>query len=250
METLYRICRDVLDMKPIISLAQFFTKSFPEKKLQMAADIIKALGVLQKDLGRNHPVSSSSLARITSVRPGALRQTAQTSARPHVAGPPQCTSPSSFEAPAAKPQRRYHPLYEERVQVTEVERNTAAAGPRITSVSQATAKHSDEWGSMRAARQPTPPQPVAMSLIPPPQPGPVPRHSLRNRPRHRVAMEFRRGKAEHGGNSVMTEDDATESLSTADISQQGDMQCMVGSVWIVGGHIFHWVRLFLLYFVM
>lgn len=64
MEVMYRVCRDVLNMKPILSMAQFFTKSFPEKKIQISVEIIKALALLQKELQRLKPgLRTSSLAR-------------------------------------------------------------------------------------------------------------------------------------------------------------------------------------------
>ncbi|VDL93200.1 unnamed protein product [Schistocephalus solidus] len=52
MALVYRVCRDILNMKPVVSLSQFFTNGFSGKKIQMATEIIKALAVLEKDLQR------------------------------------------------------------------------------------------------------------------------------------------------------------------------------------------------------
>ena len=70
MATLYRVCRDVFSMKPPLSLSQFLSKSFPEKKLNMAADIVRAVGDLQRDLQRNK--SAHSLRRKITSPPGSL----------------------------------------------------------------------------------------------------------------------------------------------------------------------------------
>ncbi|VDL29191.1 unnamed protein product [Hymenolepis diminuta] len=51
-ETLYRICRDLLKIKPPLSLAQFFTNSFVEKKLRMSAEIVKSVAELKSRLDR------------------------------------------------------------------------------------------------------------------------------------------------------------------------------------------------------
>uniref|UniRef100_A0A5K3EWJ5 Centrosomal protein of 44 kDa n=1 Tax=Mesocestoides corti TaxID=53468 RepID=A0A5K3EWJ5_MESCO len=76
MESLYRICRDILNMKPALSLAQFFTNSFIEKKIHMATAIIKAFGALKKDLKRRSTgdCSVSALPCSTSAPPGSLSQ--------------------------------------------------------------------------------------------------------------------------------------------------------------------------------
>ncbi|KAL7061931.1 hypothetical protein AAHC03_0782 [Spirometra sp. Aus1] len=52
MALVYRVCRDILNMKPVVSLSQFFTNGFSGKKIQMATEIIKALAVLEKELHR------------------------------------------------------------------------------------------------------------------------------------------------------------------------------------------------------
>ncbi|KAM7540101.1 hypothetical protein Aperf_G00000030086 [Anoplocephala perfoliata] len=52
MEILYRICRDVFRIKPPLSLAQFFANSFVEKKLKMAAEIVKSVSELQSQLNK------------------------------------------------------------------------------------------------------------------------------------------------------------------------------------------------------
>ncbi|KAL5111910.1 Centrosomal protein of 44 kDa [Taenia crassiceps] len=77
MESLYRICRDVFSMKPPLSLAQFLKNSFAAKKLKMAAEIVKAVGELQKDLCRKTPKKRGVCA--LSAGAGEGRQTANSS---------------------------------------------------------------------------------------------------------------------------------------------------------------------------
>ncbi|VDK40249.1 unnamed protein product [Taenia asiatica] len=81
MESLYRICRDVFSIKPPLSLAQFLTNSFAGKKLKMAAEIVKAVGELQKDLYRKTQKKHGglSLVRASSAGPGGICQTTTSS---------------------------------------------------------------------------------------------------------------------------------------------------------------------------
>ncbi|VDO03159.1 unnamed protein product [Rodentolepis nana] len=65
MEILYRICRDLLKIKPPLSLAQFVTNSFAEKKLKMSADIVKSVAELKSRLNKR-AFSTSRIPRKTS----------------------------------------------------------------------------------------------------------------------------------------------------------------------------------------
>ncbi|KAM3172941.1 hypothetical protein ACTXT7_013529 [Hymenolepis weldensis] len=70
-ETLYRICRDLLKVKPPLSLAQFFTNSFVEKKLRMSAEIVKSVAELKSRLNRR----ALSASRIPQKTPRILTST-------------------------------------------------------------------------------------------------------------------------------------------------------------------------------
>lgn len=100
MESLYRICRDVFSMKPPLSLAQFLTNSFAGKKLKMAAEIVKAVGELQKDLWRKTPKKHGLLTLVcaSTAGPGGIRQTSTSSCPSLTASAvPQLTSSSSSQ---------------------------------------------------------------------------------------------------------------------------------------------------------
>nr|CDS34450.2 centrosomal protein of 44 kDa [Hymenolepis microstoma] len=71
MEILYRICRDLLKIKPPLSLAQFVTNSFAEKKLKMSAEIVKSVAELKSHLNKR----ASSAARLFQKTSGILSTT-------------------------------------------------------------------------------------------------------------------------------------------------------------------------------
>ncbi|KAL5971592.1 Centrosomal protein of 44 kDa [Taenia solium] len=102
MESLYRICRDVFTMKPPLSLAQFLTNSFAGKKLKMAAEIVKAVGELQKDLCRKTRKKHGGLTLVcaSSAGPGGICQTTTSSrsSLPASAVPQLMSSSSSQRA--------------------------------------------------------------------------------------------------------------------------------------------------------
>lgn len=84
MEILYRICRDVLKIKPSLSLAQFFTNSFAEKKLKMAAEIVKSVSELQSQLNKKARGAQRTPGTLSSTRSWVARR--QRATHPSISG--------------------------------------------------------------------------------------------------------------------------------------------------------------------
>ncbi|CAL8106181.1 unnamed protein product [Calicophoron daubneyi] len=93
MEILYRICRDLINFRPPLTLTQFYTSGFAERKLDMATKIAFHLNALVPRKQRHH-------SRVQSVhKPGPVKKElkADPVSHPNSAPPPPPSGPPSFQ---------------------------------------------------------------------------------------------------------------------------------------------------------